>query len=99
MDQRQPAVIVDVDGTLCDVSGIRHYVAADPRNRNFDLFHRASALCPAIPGTLAWVEREHALGRAVLVVIALWRREGIPVTVVPGWAHPADGAEFSPRAP
>lgn len=29
------AVIVDVDGTLCDVSGIRHYLLNDPKRRNF----------------------------------------------------------------
>lgn len=152
MNEPIPAVIVDVDGTLCDVSGVRHYVLSDPRDRNFDLFHRASALCPPIPSALAWVEQQRALGRTVLVVtsrkqryefltrrwlrkwgvhvdhllmradddgraddlvkadilarirdrgfrvvaaiddnpavIALWRREGIPVTVVPGWDLP-----------
>lgn len=46
------AVLVDVDGTLCDVSGIRHYVQSFPKNRNFDKFHRASALCPAIPSAV-----------------------------------------------
>lgn len=46
------AVLVDVDGTLCDVSGIRHYVQSVPKTRNFDKFHRASALCPAIPNTV-----------------------------------------------
>lgn len=168
MDQRKQAVIVDVDGTLCDVSGVRHYVVADPQKRNFDLFHRASALCPAIPGTLAWVARQHAVGRSVIVVtsrkrryefltrrwlrkwgvpvdhllmraddderaddlvkadilarirvrgfdvvaaiddnpavLALWRREGIPVTVVPGWDPSADPeaagpSRVSPRDP
>ena len=31
------AVIVDVDGTLIDVSSVRHHVAG-PGKRNFDLF-------------------------------------------------------------
>ncbi|MHA3723848.1 phosphatase domain-containing protein [Leucobacter sp. HY1910] len=73
MDHRE-AVIVDVDGTLCDVSGIRHYVTAHPRRRNFDQFHRASAICPAIPDSLAWVEAHRALGRAVIIVTARERR-------------------------
>lgn len=64
----QNAVLVDVDGTLCDVSGVRHYVQSDPKNRNFDKFHRASALCPAIPSTVAWVREQHAAGMFVIVV-------------------------------
>jgi len=149
------AVIVDVDGTLCDVSGIRHYVLANPARPNFDRFHSASALCPPIASTLDWVGAQRAAGRAVIVVtsrkrrwehltrqwlrkweieydwllmradadqrkdravkasiltrirakgyevvaaiddnpaiIELWRREGIEVTVVPGWNPGADG--------
>lgn len=39
----RPAIIVDVDGTLADVSGIRHYVLNDPRRKNFDAFHTAAS--------------------------------------------------------
>lgn len=42
-------VIYDVDGTLVNVSGIRHLVAAGLKNRDFDAFHRASVDCPPIP--------------------------------------------------
>ncbi|MFV8051350.1 MULTISPECIES: hypothetical protein [Mycobacteriaceae] len=38
------AVIVDVDGTLCDVSSVRHFVAARPKD--FDAFHSAAETCP-----------------------------------------------------
>lgn len=38
------AVIFDMDGTLCDVRGIRHYVTGE--RRNFDAFHRSSLFCP-----------------------------------------------------
>lgn len=64
------AVIVDVDGTLCDVTGIRHYVTADPIKRNFEAFHKASALCPPISDTLHWVDAHRDAGRAILVVTA-----------------------------
>lgn len=37
-------VIFDMDGTLCDVRDIRHYVRGE--SRNFDKFHRASLFCP-----------------------------------------------------
>ena len=146
------AAIVDVDGTLVDVSGIRHYVTAGHKTRNFDDFHKASAVCPAIPDSLSWVEGQRARGRKIIIVtarqrqyehltrvwlrkwgihfdelhmrdtgdprpdsdvkrdilaqirerydvreaiddnpsvIALWRSEGIPVTVVPGWPEDA----------
>lgn len=44
------AIIFDVDGTLCDVSSIRHYVdQTDPKfegKKQFDRFHRESINCP-----------------------------------------------------
>lgn len=64
------AVICDVDGTLCDVSGVRHYVLADPQRRDYGAFHSASALCPPIPATIEWVEDQRAQGRKVIVVTA-----------------------------
>lgn len=69
-----PAVIVDVDGTLCDVSGIRHYVAPEHKNRDFHTFHKASAFCPPMLDTLAWVEQHRRAGSAIIVVTARERR-------------------------
>jgi hypothetical protein len=40
----QSAVIVDLDGTLCDVSTILHFVEGD--EKDFPAFHTASAECP-----------------------------------------------------
>ena len=68
------AVIVDVDGTLCDVSGIRHYVLRDPTRPNFDRFHAASAFCPPIASTLAWVDAHRAAGRTIIIVTSRKRR-------------------------
>ena len=42
-DVKPEAVIFDVDGTLCDVRPIRHYV--ENGKRDFDAFHKASAHC------------------------------------------------------
>jgi len=39
------AALVDIDGTLVDVSSVRHHVAG-PGKRNFDAFHRESAGLP-----------------------------------------------------
>ena len=37
------AVIFDMDGTLCDVEPIRHYVTGE--HKNFTAFHKASLWC------------------------------------------------------
>ena len=42
--KKKTAVIFDVDGTLVDVSAIRHYVTGE--NKNFDKFHCESINCP-----------------------------------------------------
>jgi FMN phosphatase YigB (HAD superfamily) len=63
------AVVVDMDGTLCDVSSIRHYVA-ERRQRNFDKFHRASLWCPPMWNVRAMVRAYHRAGDAILVVTA-----------------------------
>lgn len=53
-ETKPAAVIFDMDGTLVDVSSIRHYVreAMLPdgtySKKSFDDFHKASILCPAI---------------------------------------------------
>lgn len=152
---RGDATIFDVDGTLCDVTTIRHHVMlTHPDNRghkDFPAFHRASVWCPPITATVTAVHAERDAGRGVLVmtararqwephtrgwlathgvdfdalymrndgdyrpdtavkaemlhqakqqgwniirawddnpsVVKLWEMEGIPVTVVPGWAE------------
>lgn len=62
------AEIFDMDGTLCDVRGIRHYVLGP--DRNFDKFHREAVNCPPNPEVVEGARAAHAAGRAVLVVTA-----------------------------
>jgi hypothetical protein len=65
------AVIVDMDGTLCDVTGIRHYVMRGPGEpRDFEHFHLASVFCPPTADVVEWVEQQRALGRAIVIVTA-----------------------------
>lgn len=71
-----PAVIVDVDGTLADVSGIRHYVLDDPRNKDFHAFHAAASYVPPMTGVPELVRALHAQGYAILIVTSrkeMWR--------------------------
>lgn len=62
------AIIVDMDGTLCDVSSIRHYVTGD--KRDFRSFHEASRFCPPRGDVDAIVRNAPALGLAVVIVTA-----------------------------
>jgi phosphoserine phosphatase len=76
MSSKKPAVIVDMDGTLVDVSSIRHYVreALLPdgtySRKNFDDFHKASILCPAFHHVIDIVEDFWGRQYDVLVVTA-----------------------------
>lgn len=77
---RPKAVIVDVDGTLVDVSSIRHHVLAalNPdgtySTKNFDAFHQDSVNCPAIDETVEQVRAWHANGYKILIVTARGRK-------------------------
>ncbi len=68
------AVITDLDGTLCDVSGILHHLEGE--ERNFAAFHAASADCPPRAEVADAVRAAHGAGKAVLVVTSrefVWR--------------------------
>ena len=68
------AVIFDMDGTLCDTSGIEHYIVGD--DKDFAAFHAASADCPPRTEIVAAAKAEHTAGRAILVVTSrdfIWR--------------------------
>ncbi len=60
------AVIFDMDGTLCDTSSVEHLIEGD--DKDFWAFHAASAGCPPRPEVVTAAQREHAAGRAILVV-------------------------------
>ncbi|MFG3259776.1 hypothetical protein [Streptomyces sp. NPDC048172] len=61
------AVIFDMDGTLCDVRGIRHLLDGPG---GFHAFHRASVDCPPHQHVVEAAREAHAAGLAVLVVTA-----------------------------
>lgn len=78
--RRPLAVIVDVDGTLVDVSSIRHHVfgAQNPdgsyKHRDFDAFHRESVNCPPIQETVdqvrSWWENDLHI---IIVTARSWK--------------------------
>jgi FMN phosphatase YigB (HAD superfamily) len=62
------AVCLDVDGTLCDVTSIRHHVLS--RKKNYDAFHYLSAYCPPIDWVADLAVEARDDGLVVIVVTA-----------------------------
>lgn len=68
------AVIFDMDGTLCDTSGIVHLIEGE--EKDYHAFHAASAGCPARDEVVAAAREQADQGRAVLIVTSrefIWR--------------------------
>ena len=68
MGARQDAVIFDVDGTLCDVSSVRHHVLG--KRKNFHAFHYGSLWCPPIDWVAAALHEHGSHDKAIIVVTA-----------------------------
>lgn len=60
------AVIVDIDGTLCDTSSAQHHVAKD--RPDFDSFFRATETCPPNQWVLDWCHACHEAGLELVVI-------------------------------
>jgi FMN phosphatase YigB (HAD superfamily) len=69
-DERPKAVIVDMDGTLVDVSSVRHHVRKSKGEKDFDAFHAESIDCPPNQQALDFCQRHHEQGDVILVVTA-----------------------------
>lgn len=65
---RRTAAIFDMDGTLADVSSIRHHVTGPVKN--FDAFHAASVDVPPNPEVVKAARDAKAAGHDVFVVTA-----------------------------
>lgn len=62
------AVIVDMDGTLCDVTSALHHVRG--ARRDFGAFHRATRHCPPTRRVIRWCQDAATAGHAVVIVTA-----------------------------
>ncbi len=60
------AVILDLDGTLVDTSGVEHLL--EDEDRDFRAFQEAAVGCPPNPAMVEVAREQAAAGRAVLVV-------------------------------
>src|SRR4030095_13280299 len=63
------ACIVDMDGTLCDVTSVRHHVL-DTKRRNYDAFHYGSIFCPPHDWVVDEVRGHFYDGHRILIVTA-----------------------------
>lgn len=66
------AYIVDVDGTLCDVSSITYLVSG--KHKDFDKFHEMSAGCPPIRQTVDDLHQV-ATDENVVIIVVTGRQE------------------------
>ena len=73
--KKRTAIICDMDGTLVNVSSIRHYVReallpdGSYSKKNFDSFHKASLFCPAIWSTVDLVEEFWANSKFDILIV------------------------------
>lgn len=67
--KKRKAVILDIDGTACEVSSILHYIIGKPKHeRDHDSFIAGSMSCPAKPEVLEWLASHMEAGAALLVL-------------------------------
>lgn len=64
--KRRKAILVDLDGTLVNVSSIRHFV--EEGQKDFDAFHRASMDCPPNFQVIDRMKHFSAKGFATVIV-------------------------------
>jgi predicted kinase len=69
-DGRRQAVIFDMDGTLAEISRIRHYVNGKGKYRDFDTFHRSAVWVPANEAVLEMTKDARKAGLEVVIVTA-----------------------------
>ena len=73
---KSDAIIIDMDGTLADVSSIRHHLIPVDDKKDFHTFHSESVNVPPHPHVVNAAQVAHMLGVKVLIVTArkfLWR--------------------------
>lgn len=61
-------IIVDVDGTLVDVSGLREWVTG--KNKNYDRFHELAEFAPPIQWVIDHVNRRWTEGWIIVLLTA-----------------------------
>jgi len=71
---KRNAVIFDMDGTLANVSSIRHHLIPVNHRKDFEAFHNESVNVPSNPHVVNHAQLAHVLGNAVIIVTARRQR-------------------------
>ncbi len=74
----ESAVIFDMDGTLADVSSIRHHLIPVDHKKDFYSFHAESVNVPPHSHVVSAAQVAHMLGHKILIVTArkhMWRHQ------------------------
>jgi phosphoglycolate phosphatase-like HAD superfamily hydrolase len=79
-----PAVIFDMDGTLCDIEPIKHLVSQGLKSKNFSEFHKRSADMDPIEWVVNEARSWHEVGANVIIVTA---RQHLFRTSTVDWLH------------
>lgn len=64
---RPKAALVDVDGTLVNISSVLHYVQRPSAEKDFHSFHQESLNCPPNQQALDFCVRHHDMGHVIVV--------------------------------
>lgn len=67
--KRQKAVIVDFDGTLCDVSAALPHIMTPGQRKDFKKFHEVSKTCPPIDETMHWCWVQKIVHERKIIVV------------------------------
>lgn len=70
MSARKDAVLVDMDGTLANVSSVRHLVDGINTKKDFHAFHTASEFVPSNRQAVDFCIRHHKAGDKIVIVTA-----------------------------
>lgn len=69
-EKKELAVLVDLDGSLHDIRGVRHFVRESERRKNFDAFHRGAYFCPPNESVKRMVMQAHERGLKIVITTA-----------------------------
>lgn len=67
--QKPRAVIVDFDGTLCNISAALPHITTPGQRKDFKKFHEVAKTCPPITETLHWCNRQRKQNHCEIVVV------------------------------
>lgn len=67
--RKRKGVIIDIDGSLCDVASVLHYIIGKPKHeRDHDSFIAGSMSCPPKQDVVEWIGKHYEMGEGLLVL-------------------------------